>query len=677
MGAEVRVSISQGLVPIPPASKRRLCVPSRSCPAGLAYFVERFRRFHLDRVLSSGRRVPARTERRLVAGGLNARRAQILRQKIWSRPVQRSVATSRPNPTGRARQVMMRFVTPGVRSGRPSVAVLLAVVVTLAVIAGCGSSPVAERNLTGPCAGQPPGCGSERSSATALAGGQWGTIQAAPLSGPGQGEVSVWTGHQVIVWGSQVGSAPPGRDGAAYDPDSDTWETLPASPLSAAQDMVAVWSGQEMIVWGSAADSSPNPISTEGAAFNPTTRRWTSIPRAPLPPLSSPSAVWTGQEMVVVGTTFGTGSASAGVHAAAYDPNSNEWTVLPPITAAAIPSNSKSSPVGTTTVWIGTTLYVWITYQVITPLPPNGVETRAIQQALSWKPGADQWTVAHPPPSAVHTFDATAVWTGSQVALLGGNACLPEESCPPAMGNSDRALFDPATGRWSTMPDNQVLDSGGPVVWTGRSLVAFALYTTAEGSVVGGYASAYDPGAGSWTPLPPLPLAPHEMAGTYIPGPAWTGDELIVGRDALRVTKGGSVASTSSTSGATAGGQALPRCPAISFPAWVNSSFCGPAPGPGNGNGPHGSCLGSETAPPCGPGMEAGSYYPYTLFGSCTQDFIDGRWWTNELSGGSGPAYVWMAVDANDSGAGWIGPNGSVGFKPSTGTPTTPCPASS
>jgi hypothetical protein len=130
------------------------------------------------------------------------------------------------------------------------------------------------------------------------------------------------------------------------------------------------------------------------------------------------------------------------------------------------------------------------------------------------------------------------------------------------------------------------------------------------------------------------------------------------------VLKPGHISSTTGPSAAST----VPTCPPITFPEWVGGTFCGPPPGPGDGSGPDGSCLGTETAPPCGPGVVAGRYYAYTLIGNCTNDYDDGRWWTNELPGGTGPLEVWMSVNATGTGAGWIGPNGAVGFRPSVAT---------
>jgi hypothetical protein len=66
--------------------------------------------------------------------------------------------------------------------------------------------------------------------------------------------------------------------------------------------------------------------------------------------------------------------------------------------------------------------------------------------------------------------------------------------------------------------------------------------------------------------------------------------------------------------------------------------------------------------------MIPGRNYAYTLIGTCSHDYIDGRWWTNELPGGTEPVNVWVSVDDKGTGAGWMGPNGAVGFRPSTAT---------
>lgn len=72
----------------------------------------------------------------------------------------------------------------------------------------------------------------------------------APMEEPRQGEVSIWTGDELLVWGGigEGGAIP--RHGESYDPVADTWTALPRSPLRARVDAITVWTGSEMLIWG-------------------------------------------------------------------------------------------------------------------------------------------------------------------------------------------------------------------------------------------------------------------------------------------------------------------------------------------------------------------------------------------------------------------------------------------
>ena len=98
-----------------------------------------------------------------------------------------------------------------------------------------------------------------------------------------------------------------------------------------------------------------------------------------------------------------------------------------------------------------------------------------------------------------------------------------------------------------------------------------------------------------------------------------------------------------------------------------------PKPAPaGNGKGPNGSCNGTETYPPCGPGMVQNEYYPYTLPTNCSgYVYLDGRYWQQELYEPNQPTQnVWIVV--GDNGAGWVGPGG-VGLIPAPPGSPPPC----
>jgi hypothetical protein len=101
-------------------------------------------------------------------------------------------------------------------------------------------------------------------------------------------------------------------------------------------------------------------------------------------------------------------------------------------------------------------------------------------------------------------------------------------------------------------------------------------------------------------------------------------------------------------------------------------TYCGPPPEPGNGRGPQGTCDGTESEPPCGPGVEPNRYYPYTVPGSCDGRIrFDGRVWTSQLPPPRPiEAFpVWMRLSSSGE-LRFVG-HGSVGFtltKPSDPT---------
>jgi len=117
-------------------------------------------------------------------------------------------------------------------------------------------------------------------------------------------------------------------------------------------------------------------------------------------------------------------------------------------------------------------------------------------------------------------------------------------------------------------------------------------------------------------------------------------------------------------------------CPAHQAEPSFGNTYCGPNPNAGNGFGSSGECTGHETAAPCGPGMIVGRYYAYTLPGRCDGRLIvDGRHWLSELPPPTPvpDMYVWVSIRPGDQHAGFISPNGSVGFDIDRGQPTPVC----
>jgi N-acetylneuraminic acid mutarotase len=143
---------------------------------------------------------------------------------------------------------------------------------------------------------------------------RWRPIPDAPVPAR-MASAGVWTGHRMIVWGGFGADGPTGTGdrgalgkGAAYDPTTDTWTALPASPLKARWGHEMVWTGREVLVWGGFVAYSPTDPSAQyprdGAAYDPVTRSWRRMPAAPPSPpslLTAYSAVWTGDLALFVG----------------------------------------------------------------------------------------------------------------------------------------------------------------------------------------------------------------------------------------------------------------------------------------------------------------------------------------------------------------------------------------
>jgi hypothetical protein len=185
---------------------------------------------------------------------------------------------------------------------------------------------------------------------------RWHAIAPAPLAGRSLA-AAVWTGDAVIVWGGYGIGGSTFNDGAVYDPATDTWRLLPTAPLSQRTPVATVWTGNELIVWGST--SRDGSEVRDGAAFNPQTNRWRTIAPAPVglnhAGWPTPSTVWTGQEMVIVGARLDDNNAttppwspySTGL---AYNPTTDTWGELPRV---------KLSPQASAAVWTGSRVLAW------------------------------------------------------------------------------------------------------------------------------------------------------------------------------------------------------------------------------------------------------------------------------------------------------------------------------
>jgi len=173
----------------------------------------------------------------------------------------------------------------------------------------------------------------------------WRDMPDAPLA-PRSDTAFAWTGRELVVWGGMSGdccvpSSMFFADGAAYDPSTERWRTLPPAPIEARAPF-SVWTGSELLIWGNA---DRHTRYRDGAAYDPSTDRWRRIADAPTD-ITDGAAVWTGEEMVVFGASLHGGNlpetqTAIGI---AYDPQSDRWREIPP---------SDLSPQAMTAAWPG------------------------------------------------------------------------------------------------------------------------------------------------------------------------------------------------------------------------------------------------------------------------------------------------------------------------------------
>jgi N-acetylneuraminic acid mutarotase len=282
----------------------------------------------------------------------------------------------------------------------------------------------------------------EIGAAYAPATNTWRTLPAYDGAGgcldPITWDRGVWTGKELLLWGTT---------NAAFNPSTNAWRALP-DPPTWGDPAFAVWTGRQMIGWGGGGG---DLLIDEGAAYTPSTNTWKRLPPAPLAGDGRlTTGVWTGSEVIVVGgEAAGRRSERFYADVAAYDPRTNQWRRLAPM------------PVGLsgTAVWDGTDVLV---VNAQTRDPSNPYRTHQVLRGLAYDPITDSWRWL----SAIeYSRDGAAtVWTGHELVVWGGTV---GDTIPP-----HGETYDPSTDEWSAMPRSPLRARYAPVaVWTGTSVL--------------------------------------------------------------------------------------------------------------------------------------------------------------------------------------------------------------
>ena len=305
----------------------------------------------------------------------------------------------------------------------------------------------------------------------------------------------------------------------AYDPATNTWDALPPTPLTPREFAAGAWTGTDMVLargQASADGDAEHAVAvTDGAAWHATTNTWRPI--APMPttlPGGEPTAVWTGREVLVWSSVPGTPNSNGREVVLAYNPSTNTWRTLP--------SSGLTPRADAVTVWTGTELVIW------GGINSDSDFTAAYADGARLDPSTNVWRRLPPAPVPARAM-ATAVWSGHEVLLWGGDTAAGSE-----VGKG--AAYDPRTNTWRALPLSplraKTLPSG---VWTGRFFLVIGGSANGSLPAPGPGAAAYDPKTNSWTALPSAPRyatgqnAPTAAADQREGGVAiWTGKAVVL-----------------------------------------------------------------------------------------------------------------------------------------------------
>jgi hypothetical protein len=365
--------------------------------------------------------------------------------------------------------------------------------------------------------------------------GIWHSISSVGAPEPYADSQGIWTGTEVIIWGGRAASS------ARYDPARDSWSPMSTveapSPRSRAD---VFWTGSELLVWGGNSLAGGG-ITNNGARYDPTTDRWTSIPTYPADdvylmrteqgsfavPLQS---IWTGSDLIVWSVQYQSNVTTVRIHGR-YDLGGRSWTLLG-IVHQVDGFRPNRTPTLAVATWTGEEVVFWgvgdgvirgirwnPTSEIWSLTNSSGAPPAAYQgnvvaagnDILAWirradgtsiggvyRPAGDSWRSMNLDGlRGQERRDASYTWSGSEVLVWGGEY----RTFPSGAGRSlrrdsasDGMAYDPARDSWRILPDGPGRHKHA-AVWTGRQLIVF-------GGVVGdGRQGAYAAAGGaSYTP---------------------------------------------------------------------------------------------------------------------------------------------------------------------------------
>ena len=257
----------------------------------------------------------------------------------------------------------------------------------------------------------------------------------------------------------------------------------------------AVWTGTEMIVWGGFGSS----IFNTGGRYNSDTDSWTATSTTNAPSSRfEQTAVWTGSEMIVWGGTDGYDDVNTGGR---YNPITDSWI-------GTRTSNAPSARKGHTAVWTGSEMIIWGgVYQ-------RGGPPEYFNTGGRYNPSTNSWTATSTINAPVGREVHTAVWTGNEMIIWGG------ERFGSYLNTGGR--YNPTTDMWAaTITINSPTGRRShTAVWTGTEMIVWG----GLGSSLWNTGARYNPITGTWIATTTSNAPSARQFHTSV----WCGSEMIV-----------------------------------------------------------------------------------------------------------------------------------------------------
>jgi hypothetical protein len=234
----------------------------------------------------------------------------------------------------RSSQEEMRL-PPGGEPPRRSVRRLVALAAAVVLIAAAAVAVIRDRDPGSDLAPVSPGKDEVTTDSTVdpaklfadVAPGSTVELPPAPISERALPSV-VWSGREVIVWGGMGADGATLDDGAAFDPVTGGWRVIAPAPVVPRLSAGSVWTGTEMLIWGGSSAWSGGQSLKDGAAYDPEADTWRRLADGPFDTWDyGAGSIWTGEELVVIGLEP-TPPAGERKPMAAYDPAVDEWRQL-------------------------------------------------------------------------------------------------------------------------------------------------------------------------------------------------------------------------------------------------------------------------------------------------------------------------------------------------------------